>query len=63
MQLLVCREIYRDGWKPNWKISNNKLSKFMKNLQQNQHLYYKIVEGAKLTNEEKEIIQKKRTIV
>lgn len=44
-------------------LSNNKLSKFMKNLQQNQHLYYKIVEGAKLTNEEKEIIQKKRTIV
>lgn len=24
MQLLVCRKVYRDGWKPNWKDSTNK---------------------------------------
>ena len=22
MQLLVCREVYRQGWKPNWKDNN-----------------------------------------
>lgn len=25
MQLLVCREVYRDGWKPNWKDCTKKL--------------------------------------
>ena len=24
MQLLVCREVYRQGWKPNWDDSTNK---------------------------------------
>lgn len=24
MQLLVCREVYRQGWKPNWKDHTNK---------------------------------------